>query len=1351
MSGAPYAALGALIAEARKAAGLSKQADLATALKITQQTVSRWEAGDSRPRATQITALAVLLKLDASLLMERAGYAAPAVISFDQPFPVDQLPADAFEQFVHHLVSRKYAGKARVRRVGGAGHTQDGVDIVAHLTDGSEHVFQCKRHKQFGPADVAKAVAAYTGNARKHLVLARVASPQAADAARHAGWVMWDKDDLSRIIRSDLSMDDQLQLVDIFFRGQRQALLGRPEPGPWMTPDDFFRPFEGRAKAFNHDHALLGREREIEQLISALDDRETPVVTLTAAGGMGKSRLLKEALRIFAAAHPAVAVRMLAREADPTPQSLADLGKGPQLLVIDDAHERDGLAGLFHYAASTPHTRILISTRPYAQARIEQEAAVVSLPIAKPITLARLPKAASIELAREILQEAGADPSFADSIVEHVGDNPLVTLMAARIIGAEKLPLEAAKNADVLRRTILGKFQDVIIGDLGGTGDEEKVKAMLHVLALVQPFHIEDSALTDLLEKLRGIDKTEASRLMKLLLDGGLIYKRGAQFRLMPDLLGDYIIERSCIGPTGKLSPFAEKAFEAVQSKHLENLLLNLARMDWRLSGGDPAKSPLLDGIWRRLRDVEGDYDPRTEAITAVAIYQPRQALAFVEHHIRQGTKITELPAILRAIAFNYDYLDAVCAALWELGKDNPEKDGYRFESPISVLEKLCGFEEKKPLEYCERVFDFAMALSKKPEEWKFLHSPLDIMLPVLSTEGMSTSSNRHSVTFKPFLINYDAVKPLREKLIERMLELLEDDNVRIAYRAADAMQAALRGPWGLMRQDIPKSVRDRYEAEFEQTIEALSARIRGGKLAAPVLLALAKRVVWLAEHGPTKPKKAAKALLSLLPDTLEFRLLATLAKGNGSDITGHEFDDGYEERDAAWLAALTRDLKETYDREELLDVLETSLRTLKDAGVEQIQAWVLVNDLLRDDAELARALIKAARSDPDARLRNHLAQALYVILEAAPGEGQGIAEQFLDSADDDLAWATGAAFGGLRRKLDKTDRAILKRVLSSPKPGIVQAGLRSLMTLRFEEDPRVIIDLAKAVHIDAAPNLADDIFTIFRGRSGIMNVLTHEDVLHFLTRLKAVSAVDGYHTQDFLAHVSKHFPFDLIDFFLARIEIAVEREDYSFRSANAGPYVHVQLRFQESADPDAVLARVWTWLNQSRERKGYIFYEETANLFEALFPSLSEEPRRGRSSLAQRSPDLARFFESKLDTADRGELLLMARLLRKAGERFAFVQRPFVVRFLDRCKAVDRELLESAIDNLYTATRSGSWGGKVGEPFPRDISMRDESMKILATLPRFSAAYEFYEMLRDRAEKAIAERSPAAEELDDE
>jgi len=58
-----YEALGKRMCDLRMAVGIATQAELAHHLGIAQQTVSRWEAGTSRPRTNDLSKLATVLKV----------------------------------------------------------------------------------------------------------------------------------------------------------------------------------------------------------------------------------------------------------------------------------------------------------------------------------------------------------------------------------------------------------------------------------------------------------------------------------------------------------------------------------------------------------------------------------------------------------------------------------------------------------------------------------------------------------------------------------------------------------------------------------------------------------------------------------------------------------------------------------------------------------------------------------------------------------------------------------------------------------------------------------------------------------------------------------------------------------------------------------------------------------------------------------------------------------------------------------------------------------------------------------------------------------------------------------------
>src|SRR5262245_19361802 len=107
--GTPYGKFGRLLAKLRLEKGISQQGDLAKLLEIAQQSVSRWERGESRPRVGQIAAIAKALDAKPAELMAAAGYSVKApVASFVQPFPVDSLAAEDFERFAHYFLSKHF-------------------------------------------------------------------------------------------------------------------------------------------------------------------------------------------------------------------------------------------------------------------------------------------------------------------------------------------------------------------------------------------------------------------------------------------------------------------------------------------------------------------------------------------------------------------------------------------------------------------------------------------------------------------------------------------------------------------------------------------------------------------------------------------------------------------------------------------------------------------------------------------------------------------------------------------------------------------------------------------------------------------------------------------------------------------------------------------------------------------------------------------------------------------------------------------------------------------------------------------------------------------------------------------
>jgi transcriptional regulator with XRE-family HTH domain len=1012
----PHAAFGKLLIELRQKAGIASQTELAGLVKSTQQTVSRWEAGQSRPRDKQIPLIAAVLNAEVSELLSAAGFTRKtALVSFDQPFPIDALSPDSFERFCRHFLQAMFP-EARVERAGGQGHTQDGLDVSANFPNGTSFSFQCKRTDEFGPQKVHAAVAKHTVvAAKKILLLTKVASPQARAAMKeHPGWEIWDREDISYNIRQ-LSIDEQVRLVDIFFRGQRFALLGIDEAGPWETSEHFFAAFANAHGVFNHVWDLVGRKEDFDALLQALSDPTVSAVLLIGTGGSGKSRILKQAVEKFETDHKATVVRYLSRNAEITKKSLEDLGDRAKLLVVDDAHDQTDLQLLFQYAADpSNNARLVLAFRPYGLNRIKAQASNFSLigPALREIALKPLTLAETEQLATQVLKKYSGPLRVAKDIARLTRDCPLATVVGAQIVAKERLHFDFAQHEDTFRNLLFARFQDIIAGEIGNKSEAETIKKTLRLLALLQPIHPEDRALLHVTEQVEGIPTHDTSRIIRLLTDAGVLFKRGAQFRLSPDVLADYIIEANCVSHNGASSGYAETVFNSANEKQVEHLFINLGRLDWRRSNGDPSNSKLIDGVWSKLKAEQEYSDPHIKAVRSVAYYQPLKAIEFVESLIREGTFLNQLPQILRYAAYNLEHLERACEGLWELGKRDSRPLNQHPEHPIRILAELCEIQPNKPLAYNEAIIDFGLKLLGRPDSWNFTYSPLDILTPVFQTEGHITESHNYSLTFKPHLVNVKAVLPLRNRVLDSIIGLLFHPDARVAVLAANALTDAFRYPMGMFNSTVPTKTRDEWTDTFVEGLEAVDAALKSKAVDDLVLLAVWRAVSWHVEYGRGKMSDAVRRLKGLLPDTLEFRTLTVLIDGHGIEFRRIDRVD-HQKKWAAHIDKLVEDLLAAYPNAEKLRTFTADLLARIRENYEKTSAtpYVLFDGLIRASVDYAKATLENALAHPKSETLRFVPGALATLWNHNPDDARTMIARLLATGREHLRASVAQTF----------------------------------------------------------------------------------------------------------------------------------------------------------------------------------------------------------------------------------------------------------------------------------------------------------------------------------------------------
>ena len=1319
-----FAAFGHALTKAREDSGILTQQDLADRLRVTQQTVSRWEAGTHRPRANQLPSIAAALHLNVGDLRRLVGDDDAATPGVVLPFPLDRLAPETFEQFMADLLQYLHPS-ATVRRAGTSGHTQHGIDISVSFSDGRALSVQCKREKRFGPSDFADtAHVAELVPGDKILALSRTASPQTAAAVQATPhWSIWDKDDISRLIRRQLSADDQTRLTDIYFPGQRLALLGRDEPGPWRNCEEFFRPFSITDAPLSHTWSLFGRTEELETLYKALRQPNSPLIFLSGPGGFGKSRLLKTLVTRISATEPVTKIRFLAANEVPSWRALEDLGPGPKILVIDDAHDREALGLLYEFSANPEHqTRLVVATRPYATERLRREAAAVNLGSPPVIPLRPLSKDDLTKLAAEILQNFEAPVEWAEHVVAASYGSPMIVAMGARIVAKEHVPLELAKSQSALRGFILQKFSKIIAGELGGRGEEELYRTVLELLALVQPFHPEDQQLIRFLTSAARIATDRAERILKRLIDGGVIYHRGSSWRLMPDVLGDYLIEESCLDAFGKLSNFAENIISAVPQSMLKQVMENLVRMDWRRNNGDTSDSILLSNVWHQLKTIDTDWDPRIEAIKAMALYQPKQALEFVSDQIRRGRRYAALSEILRNIAFTSEYFDEVLEMLWALGREDGRDTGPHPAHPIRTLVELGAYGERKPLEPSKKLLAFGMKIAAIDDSWESPHTPVDILKPLLATEGVTTESSNTKVLMTPFLVNYEVVLPLRDAVIEKSLELIRHSNPKIACLAVELLRQGLHSPLGYMGNRAPLELYQLYNEEFARTLGKIQEVIKQG-LHPITTIIVARAVKWLAQHSIGECSKIARGILGLLPTDINFQVRRMLIDGHGETFL--DSDDLH--RDVEQRYARLTDLANAIRVQipapnERLAFIEFALADITACGDERNSEYGMLQALFHDES-LALAAVRDAFDHQSSLIRPYAQIALNTVLRTDQQLGRDIAQKILRADDPTMIKAVAMAYAGLGESIGEVDQGVMRDILGHSELSIVGSGIRTVSTWGTAR-PSIVLDLLLSANIQGNSGLANEVGMALSGMNKqVLKNIVEDQTTKIFEQLLLIPRLDGYWIDELLAELSFQFPSATAQFLMKRVERASQEQSFAYSPINPSSRGHRHLRFLESNSAQEVITTTWAWLLDNRDRDHHFQYA-SQSLFEAMF--LHDE----------RGP--VEFFNQRLVTATSCELVLIADMLRKAKHSFVFDQPEFVISFLGRCQTVDLTILERAIHSLCASATSGMRSGFPGKPMPRDLADQERATDMLNRLSRISPAYHLYELINSAAAENI-------------
>ncbi len=323
-------------------------------------------------------------------------------------------------------------------------------------------------------------------------------------------------------------------------------------------------------------------------------------------------------------------------------------------------------------------------------------------------------------LATEVLQAEsflGPISELAHNIAVLTRDCPLATVIGARLVARGQILPQAVASDQQFRDRLFTAFSEVLTGELCEPGERDVLDRLLQFFALLQPLAPDGPEFDTLLQLIVGKSHAELRRPLTRLEDAGVLIRRGGLLRLVPDVLADTIAEKACIDErTGQPTGYVDELFDQLAGKALQNLLVNVGKLDWRLSNtttGTPG-ARLLDRVWSQmdnhLRKAGLGAARRAilETIADVAYFQPERALEVAAQTIHDAgldkdaegqeldpEAISLIPAlvpILRHVAYTYQYVGPAVDLLWTLAKRYRSAEGASSNAePLRALQQIAG------------------------------------------------------------------------------------------------------------------------------------------------------------------------------------------------------------------------------------------------------------------------------------------------------------------------------------------------------------------------------------------------------------------------------------------------------------------------------------------------------------------------------------------------------------------------------------------------------------------------------------------------------------------------------------
>ncbi|MHA1756315.1 MAG: DUF4062 domain-containing protein [Promethearchaeota archaeon] len=1124
----------------------------------------------------------------------------------------------------------------------------------------------------------------------------------------------------------------------------------------FISRNEYFKHYMDENKIFNHLIDLIGRKETIIELKNFIKS-EKKIAILFGRGGIGKSKILFEFTRNFESVYKDWKLRFLSDGISLNNEVIRQLPAKKCLIVIDNAHQREDLNIILELIHRYPKRfKLILTSRNHGIPYIQSLFTRIGIDFKKVEQFKEIK-----ELNRDELKQLGNivlrenHKKFLDPLLRVSKDSTLVLVIGGQLIRKNTIEPSLLERLSDFQKIVFNRFEEILIGEVSKEINPELCRKVLSLVAALSPVQLENTNFQKLASEFLKIQPYEFKQIIGILEKNGILFRRGRLLRITPDILSDHILYRACITETEELSGYAEDIFDKFKDSNPEQVLFNIAELDWRINREGSTIS-LIEHIWN---DIETRFKNGTnierlnilKIIEKVAYFEPSKSLKLVEFVIKNPIPIEEintvfglyqvnilhsLAPILRNIAFNISFLEKCCELLWKIGKDDKRSLSYYPDHPISVIKNLAKYDFNKPLIVNLTVLESIEKWLNETDIEDHLLILADFLELFLKKEDFTVSSEGYAAKISPFPVSLTKSRPLREKAIELFLKLYQKPFPKVVLRGFQGLFSDLSLPRGTFGLEITQDLKDKWITEQQSILKSIEDSVK--KIKNPLIILKIKTDLFhFSEFNENdESKEIALSIIKGIPETFEIHLNQALWFNYERDWNYEDFKI-YEKQVEESILPIVIEFLKLYDNYKIItEKLNKSFSNFQDCGIEpnpgQFLRFLCINNI-----NLSMEICEYITKSPDSMLAKYINSFITEIRKKDLSKAIKLIKTAIKSKSKNICVSIAHGYNSNRwaSSIKPKEIKILKKLIKHNERSVQLLAIQSIGNFPKELSSQAIKLLLK-IKIGKDDEVANAICKNFYWQHNNMleNIKPNLQKKLLFKFMKIRELNDrNYALNRFLQDCSIRIPEAVIQFIIKRLDLLQKTEFFNDKKYYPYPFS----KFVYSLTGIYQSPRYKEFLRKIRDRTCKMKKTEHFWL-PIIFSDLSNNF----------CPESLEVLSEWIDSDDSQKLSRIGLLLRKAPPQILFSKTEFISTLLNKAHSIDFECYEEIKNNLLSIVRNMMKSGIAGQIMPQDEYLRDESSKILENIIPRTPAYQFYEEILKHANDSIKDTILRNEEL---